>query len=1795
MGLCADCLLAEGLGSVADATAAGHRARFVPPEVSEIAARFPQLEVIEPLGCGGMGAVYKARQKTLDRLVALKILPADIGSDPAFAARFTREARALAKLNHPNIVTLYEFGQAGELFYFLMEYMDGVNLGQLLHSGRISPREALAIVPQICDALQYAHDRGIVHRDVKPENILLDRQGRVKVADFGLAKILEGRDASPRRPSGEERTAGTAVPTNVSHASLIMGTPQYMAPEQREHPSDVDHRADIYSLGVVFYQMLTGELPKGDFAPPSKKVVVDVRLDDVVLRALEKKPELRYQQVSQVKTMVETIVSSPANVTPGVPVVAVNKSDMVRIIEVLFRITFTSPLAIRLVNVSALGFLGFLGFLGYSDPRLKPCFGFFGLFGLSGLIGIAGIVEHVARRKGKAPPGGVTTEAGSQKSVIQSLHVWVRNMVVGRCGGKRVINWPDVALVFFIVFAIIEMGGVALCQAIGAPLDIRVPVMGAMYAIMITGIILAGSRRIPLERLVDLDAPQIPKEGKSSTALKQKLKNLFRVTLPAALIVVVILRTFFLQAFEATTDAAEPEIPRGSRFIVWKPTNDFAPGDLIAYRHQQQVNLGRVASAGGTQLMVHRNHSPEIAVPRDAVIGKVVSIYWRASAPMPERELKPLWQGTDVQEVNPPPPVPNPHVENNARNPYIENNWKTGGEQHQAYLSKVRWALRDETLKLLKKRRIHCDQVEVRLSQDPNGESADIRLVRPKGEYGTNIEGSFSAKAVGAGNWEVIGHEQLSGERFMVHVFETPADATQASLRILMIVSVGCFLALLAVGLFVLRTIRARNSPPQVPIDRKTGAADFQSLENPAQPPATKPNWWWHVGMSVAVQIAAALPLMAFDIYIVGKFQQIAQYAGAQLPSATMLILNGLEFLQRWFHFVLVAAVLLSWAMYRWGGRKLLRRWTTGVTVGLFAFTVVVFAAVIIPITCYAPQLIHRKIAATDSLMDRHFNSPGVPRYVSCTRPDGSVLLHHDNVNVDYVFFYAKEASWMSGGSDNPKKLTWRDHGTITLKNSRTIEYWRELEDVFCLHVNEKQYRLQDGRVFVLHDDGTAEQLKLFPPLATAKEPAELAKLIAEASSPHISHVVGQGDRAVVAGRAARDSLIECGIAGESLTITTSLPADGYFTALVAPSRGGLGLAAQKADFSYPDMGQLSSSLQLGNRNLAHGRIVVRDGERPPEPDGSYLIADFQPTNGAPVPIYVRVRCVKPKLDAMSSGHAFGPVIIRTLSFSESLQDAFLDLEDGRLLTPPADIAALFKTPYGKRVSWEYASDSRALKIHEWLRASGANLMACGGEYADRLELREAVAIQTPQPGPRPVGFDETDATIVAKQAETHLRRMLTSNVIPIRLLQPGSNPRSGLRQDTFQFMTQKGTIGVLQILNTEHNPPGLTLRYKLVRKTTANSSTSTPLPPAEAEAIAVKLAKSDQARLPERELVKRALATIQDFADGNTADVMARLAPSLRNRWPEEQVRQWWQSMTDGQNKFVRVDGTPLAEPGLGNTRYVTVPCEFARIRCGIRISFFPDGDIDCIKSLPQGTDENANPPQAVPNASPTDPRRFSTVKSFVNFTGGSPNDGCVGDASPSGSIRCGHPGAVSDVSWSWLRTTDQGDVYRFTRIYPHDTPTAQTVVKEVTYTGSPLVVWEDAVHRIGLRPSPRLQFRLVADSKESADAIFSRDGNEQFRLRRDVLLDETAVASATVNNTAQGPVIEVIFTDAGGKRFAEITGASIGKRLAIVFDGKVLSTPTIRTVIHDKAIITGMLTTAEAGAIATALNQNR
>ena len=286
-GSCPSCLLRQAMGP----TVAGVAGVGAEPVEGELAGVFPQFQILELIGSGGMGRVYKVMQPGLGRVAALKVLMPELAKDPSFVERFTREGRALARLQHPNIVSVFDIGETGGYCWLLMEYVDGVNLRQVMQSGSLSPKDALQIIPGVCAALEYAHGQGVLHRDIKPENILLDGAGRVKIADFGVAKLSEGE--------------GRRVTLTVSGSSL--GTPAYMAPEQIERPQDVDHRADIYSLGVVFYEMLTGELPLGRFPAPSETKGVDPRFDNVVFRTLEKQRERRYQTAGEMKTQVEQV------------------------------------------------------------------------------------------------------------------------------------------------------------------------------------------------------------------------------------------------------------------------------------------------------------------------------------------------------------------------------------------------------------------------------------------------------------------------------------------------------------------------------------------------------------------------------------------------------------------------------------------------------------------------------------------------------------------------------------------------------------------------------------------------------------------------------------------------------------------------------------------------------------------------------------------------------------------------------------------------------------------------------------------------------------------------------------------------------------------------------------------------------------------------------------------------------------------------------------------------------------------------------------------------------------------------------------------------------------------------------------------------------------------------------------------------------------------------------------------------------------------------------------------------
>lgn len=236
-----------------------------------------------------MGAVYLARQLSLGRVVAIKVLPPQVAHDGLHSAeRFENEARTMARLNHPGIVGVHDFGQTEDeqFYYFAMEFVEGADLAKTIHgSKRLAPDHALAIVGDVCSALCYAHAQGVVHRDIKPANILISSYGQVKVSDFGLAKFIN--------PSQPDQQA-------ITQDNMAMGTPDYAAPEALA-PGDSDARADLYSVGVMLYQMLTGEVPRGLFKMPSQKFPdLDSRFDAIICKALEPEREERYQAADDI-------------------------------------------------------------------------------------------------------------------------------------------------------------------------------------------------------------------------------------------------------------------------------------------------------------------------------------------------------------------------------------------------------------------------------------------------------------------------------------------------------------------------------------------------------------------------------------------------------------------------------------------------------------------------------------------------------------------------------------------------------------------------------------------------------------------------------------------------------------------------------------------------------------------------------------------------------------------------------------------------------------------------------------------------------------------------------------------------------------------------------------------------------------------------------------------------------------------------------------------------------------------------------------------------------------------------------------------------------------------------------------------------------------------------------------------------------------------------------------------------------------------------------------------------------
>jgi serine/threonine protein kinase len=241
--------------------------------------------LVEEVGRGGMGIVYKAKDNVLERVVAFKVLPANLKDHPQALKNFFREAKSAARLNHPNIVTVYDAGEEAGTYYIAMEFVEGETIKQILNrAGRLPIKAVLMIAGQVCRALEYAHERRIVHRDIKSSNIMWTPEKQVKLMDFGLAKVIE---------------------EVKGYQTIASGTPYYMSPEQTLG-RNIDHHTDIYSLGITMYEMSTGKLPfmRGDAAyhhvhtpPPeanNENPDVPDSLNDIILKCMQKKPEDRY-------------------------------------------------------------------------------------------------------------------------------------------------------------------------------------------------------------------------------------------------------------------------------------------------------------------------------------------------------------------------------------------------------------------------------------------------------------------------------------------------------------------------------------------------------------------------------------------------------------------------------------------------------------------------------------------------------------------------------------------------------------------------------------------------------------------------------------------------------------------------------------------------------------------------------------------------------------------------------------------------------------------------------------------------------------------------------------------------------------------------------------------------------------------------------------------------------------------------------------------------------------------------------------------------------------------------------------------------------------------------------------------------------------------------------------------------------------------------------------------------------------------------------------------------------------
>ena len=1044
-GLCPRCVM-EDAAQPTDVPGAAPGS--VPPSLEEVTAAFPQFEIVELIGKGGMGTVWKARQPTLNRHVALKLLPASLAErDPAFAERFAREGQLLARLHHPNIVAVHDSGRAGDFFYIVMEFVDGVNLRQAMCASRFTPQQALAIVPKICDALQYAHDEGVLHRDIKPENILLDAKGRVKLVDFGIAKLI----AQP-----ESAFAGAVAPVaaggSLTLGDATLGTPNYMAPEQIEKPAEVDNRADIYSLGVVFYELLTGELPLGKFAPPSEKSAADPRLDGIVQQALEKERDRRQQSVSEMRTQVETIAGenpgsarAPRAVS-GAPAGNPPKPAGEAASQIgAERAGGESPAGARAMTREARA-------LPAAPPRFSRTATVGASWMLLFFIVVPATVVHEQETHEFMRHGPFASALmcfvwfvflipGFIAPLGTTILGWISVSQIRHSPGKLYGIWlaifdgllfPLLALDYGIAYLAFAFGKGFLgwTQNYNSIQEGRLIVVSCLLWTFVDFLVVYAVCRAVNKRMVQNGGavPSAMPNGSNPKLKPTLILHAVLFALVGALFVVgiplylALLRSLHKDGF----NVAQPHALRLG-FV-----GAIAALLLFPLAFGADVGLCFLARKLGGRLGL-RLWSVFVAVGLVLFVAEVAASFW-----LPISKF--------VEYINP-----------------------------AADRAAMEQRLKTEIERVFRPRSTRYKNLSVVVAPDLNTASVDIiGLQEEKGIGGknvwTDISGSLSARHTGGGSWVIQGADGLGYITLFVPMADLMGNA---------------------------------GTQPPAPVAWKFGSVmervlpfdrsfiDFQS-GNILQPDLQKqapvsPEEWdaWikQTGADAMVEEASKLPQLNADDYprlvalnndsCVFVTEETADFDSVRASDAQAKL-------------KVVSERKLYWGIAHTRRRPWWFRTKDGAT-GVLQ----ILGANDNP----------RGLKIRYKLIFPETGSTQVrsrfPHAAHISRDHHSVYVVHDDVDLHYVFYYAGDFDSKSTGSQNEQTLAWQDEGRITLPNGRTFDFHRESDAPTHVHINNIDADLSVGRVIQLRDDGTPLGEGWSVPLNVALDPPALAKLIA--------------------------------------------------------------------------------------------------------------------------------------------------------------------------------------------------------------------------------------------------------------------------------------------------------------------------------------------------------------------------------------------------------------------------------------------------------------------------------------------------------------------------------------------------------------------------------------------------------------------------------------------------------------------------------------------------------------------------